>query len=56
MKNAGYAQLVAAAAVRLLGAEKPESAAHTALATSLVTQPADMTPEVLARLQVLWTD
>jgi 5'-methylthioadenosine phosphorylase len=56
MKNAGYAQLIAAAAVRTLGAEKPVSAAHTALATSLVTQPADMTPEVLARLQVLWTD
>ena len=56
MKNAGYAQLIAAAAVRLLGAEKPVSAAHTALATSLVTQPADMVPEVLARLQVLWTD
>jgi 5'-methylthioadenosine phosphorylase len=53
MKNAGYAQLIAAAAVRLLGAEKPVSAAHTALATSLVTQPADMSPEVLARLQVL---
>ena len=53
MKNAGYAQLIAAAAVRLLGAEKPMSAAHTALAASLVTQPADMAPEVLARLQVL---
>jgi 5'-methylthioadenosine phosphorylase len=56
MKNAGYAQLIAAAAVRLLGTEKPLSAAHTALSTSLVTQPTDMSPDVLARLQVLWAD
>ena len=56
MKNAGHAQLIAAAAVRLLGAEKPTSAAHTALSTSLVTQPADMAPEVLKRLQVLWAN
>jgi 5'-methylthioadenosine phosphorylase len=53
MKNAGNAQLIAAAAVRILGAEKPVSAAHTALQASLVTQPADMAPEVLARLQVV---
>ena len=54
MKNAGYAQQIAAAAVRMLGVEQPASAAHTALATSLVTQPADMAPDVLARLQLLW--
>jgi 5'-methylthioadenosine phosphorylase len=53
MKNAGFAQLVAAAAVRILGAEQPVSAAHTALQASLVTQPADMAPEVLARLKVI---
>ena len=53
MKNAGNAQLIAAAAVRILGAEKPISAAHTALQASLITQPADMAPEVLARLQVV---
>ena len=53
MKNAGNAQLIAAAAVRILGAEKPVSAAHTALQASLITQPADMAPEVLARLQVV---
>jgi 5'-methylthioadenosine phosphorylase len=53
MKNADFAQLVAAAAVRILGAEQPVSAAHTALQASLVTQPADMAPEVLARLKVI---
>jgi 5'-methylthioadenosine phosphorylase len=53
MKNADNAQLIAAAAVRILGAERPVSSAHTALQTALVTQPADMTPEVLARLQVV---
>jgi 5'-methylthioadenosine phosphorylase len=53
MKNAGFAQLVAAAAVRILGAEQPVSAAHTALQASLVTQPADMAPDVLARLKVI---
>ena len=53
MKNAGYAQLIAAAAVRLLGTQKPASAAHTALSTSLVTQPDAMSPEVRQRLQVL---
>jgi 5'-methylthioadenosine phosphorylase len=53
MKNAGNAQLIAAAAVRLLGAENPVSAAHTALQASLVTQASDMAPEVLARLKVI---
>ncbi len=53
MKNAGNAQLIAAATVRLLGAEKPVSAAHTALQTSLVTQASDMAPDVLARLKVI---
>ncbi len=53
MKNAGFAQLIAAAAVRILGAEQPVSAAHTALQASLVTQPADMAPQVLDRLRVI---
>ena len=53
MQNAGFAQLIAAAAVRLLGAENPVSAAHTALQTALVTQPRDMAPEVLERLRVI---
>ena len=53
MKNASFAQLIAAAAVRILGAEQPVSSAHTALQASLVTQPQDMSPEVLARLSVI---
>jgi 5'-methylthioadenosine phosphorylase len=53
MKNAGHAQQIAAAAIRLLGAHAPVSAAHTALQSALVTQPADMAPEVLARLAVV---
>lgn len=53
MKNAGFAQRIAAAAVRILGAEQPASAAHTALQASLVTQPADMAPQVLERLKVI---
>lgn len=54
MKNAGYAQRIAACAVKLLGAEMPASAAHTALQSALVTQPGAMAPEVLDRLRVLW--
>jgi 5'-methylthioadenosine phosphorylase len=53
MKNAGYAQHIAATAIRILGAEMPISAAHTALRSALVTQPADMAPEVLDRLRVI---
>lgn len=53
MKNAGHAQLIAAAAVRLLGEQQPASAAHTALSTALVTQPDSMSPEVRQRLQIL---
>ena len=55
MQNAGYAQQIAATAIQLLGAEMPPSAAHTALQSSLVTQPADMAPDVLDRLRVLLT-
>ncbi len=53
MKNAGHAQLIAAAAVRLLGAELPVSKAQTALQTSLITQPDAMAPEILDRLRVV---
>lgn len=53
MKNAGYAQQIAAAAIRMLGQERPASAAHTALQSALVTQPGAMAPDVLARLRVI---
>lgn len=53
MKNAGYAQQIAAAAIRMLGQELPASAAHTALQSALVTQPGAMAPDVLARLRVI---
>lgn len=54
MKNAGYAQRVAACAIQLLGTEMPPSAAHSALQSALVTQPGTMAPDVLQRLRVLW--
>ncbi|MBI3285607.1 MAG: S-methyl-5'-thioadenosine phosphorylase [Burkholderiales bacterium] len=50
MKNAERAQQIAAAAIRIIGAERPSSIAHDALASALVTQPQDMTPETLERL------
>ena len=53
MKNAGYAQQIAVAAIRILGAEMPSSAAHTALQSALVTQPGAMAAEVLERLSVI---
>ena len=53
MQNAGYAQQIAATAIQMVGAEMPPSAAHTALQSSLVTQPADMAPDVLERLRVV---
>ena len=52
-KNAGRAQQVAAEAIRLLGAEQPASAAHSALQHALVTQPDAMAPEVRTRLAAL---
>ena len=52
MQNAAYAQQIAATAIQMLGAEMPFSAAHTALQSSLVTQPADMAPQTLDRLRV----
>lgn len=52
-KNAARAQRIAAEAIRLLGAERPVSEAHTALAQSLVTQPDAMSPEWRERIAVL---
>jgi 5'-methylthioadenosine phosphorylase len=50
LANAGRAQKIAALAIELLGRERPQSLAHTALQSSLVTQPDAMAPEVRARL------
>jgi len=52
-KNAARAQRIAAEAIRLLGAERPASVAHTALAQSLVTQPDAMSPAWRERIAVL---
>ena len=53
MQNAGHAQRIAAAAIGLLAAEMPVSAAHTAMQASLVTQPDQMSPETRERLRVI---
>ncbi len=53
LKNARIAQLIAAAAIRILGTERPASIAHTALASGLVTQPQNMAPDVRSRLSAL---
>ncbi len=53
MRNAGNAQRIAAAAIRILGAELPRSIAHTALQSALVTNPTTMAPEVLQRLEAI---
>jgi 5'-methylthioadenosine phosphorylase len=55
LQNAGRAQKVMAQAIRLLGAERPVSPAHTALQSALVTQPDAMAPEVRERLAALLT-
>ncbi|SHE93807.1 methylthioadenosine phosphorylase [Microbulbifer donghaiensis] len=47
-QNAARAQQIASEAIRLLGAEKPRSAAHTALASGLVTPVAAMPEEKAA--------
>ena len=51
--NAQRAQAVLGHAVRILGERWPESAAHTALGSSLVTPPAAMAPAVRERLAAL---
>lgn len=48
MTNAERAKLVAAEAIRVLGAEKPDSPAHNALQSAVVT-PAEAIPETLKR-------
>lgn len=53
MKNASNAQKIAAAAIALLGQERPVSEAHTALQHALITPPDAMAPDVRARLQAL---
>jgi 5'-methylthioadenosine phosphorylase len=54
MKNAGHAQKIAAEAIRIIARVRPESLAHTALDSALVTPREAMSPEVLGRLGVLW--
>ena len=53
LQNAGRAQRVMAQAIRMLGAEQPDSLAFTALQSALVTQPDAMAPEARARLAAL---
>jgi 5'-methylthioadenosine phosphorylase len=53
MKNAETAQKILIHAIALLGKEQPDSEAHHALSSALVTQPADMSPEVFERLRIL---
>jgi 5'-methylthioadenosine phosphorylase len=53
MKNASHAQRILSALIGFLAQQLPASAAHVALQSALVTQPSDMSPEVLARLKVL---
>jgi len=52
-RNVERGQRVAIAAIRILGTERPGSSAHTALASALVTLPADMPPAVRADLAAL---
>ena len=53
MKNAEHAQHVLVRAIALLAQSWPQSIAHDALASSLVTRPEAMLPAVRARLDVL---
>lgn len=53
MKNADAAQKIAAAAIRIIGSERPPSIAHDALACALITQPDAMSTETFARLQTI---
>lgn len=53
MKNASHAQRIARAAVLLLGAERPASDAHTALATALISRPEHLQGAVRERVQTL---
>jgi 5'-methylthioadenosine phosphorylase len=53
LKNAANAQRVVINLVKELHATPPSSAAHTALTSALVTQPAQMSAEVRERLRAL---
>ncbi len=53
LANASRAQRIAQSAIELIGRERPQSIAHTALASSLVTPREAMAPEVLARLEAI---
>jgi 5'-methylthioadenosine phosphorylase len=53
MKNAETAQRILIQAITLIGKERPDSDAHRALASALVTQPVDMSPDVFERLRVI---
>lgn len=53
MKNAEHAQQVLVGAINLISESLPESIAHTALGSGLVTQPEAMAPQVKERLDVI---
>jgi len=53
MKNAEHAQRVLVSAIGLVAQALPQSIAHSALASGLVTAPDSMPPEVKKRLDVL---
>lgn len=53
MKNAERAQQIVAAAIKIIGIECPSSIAHDALASALVTQLNEMTPETRHRLNTI---
>lgn len=55
MQNAAHAQAIAAEAIQLLGHEKPDSIAHTALDTALVTPRDAMAVAVQQRLAAFWS-
>ncbi len=55
MQNAAHAQAIAAEAIQLLGHEKPDSIAHTALDTALVTPRDAMAAAVQQRLAAFWS-
>lgn len=53
MKNTKHAQQIAAAAIRILGTEKPASIAHNALESALITPWETTTPTTRQRLAVI---
>lgn len=55
MQNAAHAQAIAAEAIQLLGHEKPDSIAHTALDTALVTPRDAMAAAVQQRMAAFWS-